>query len=416
MTVTPASPSTPRPGHPEDGSVRNLVWAILPLCIVILAGFLAIAVPLPVLAARVHEELGFSTTTAGLVIGLQSLVTVLTRQLAGVSSDVRGPRPTVLIGLPVASLAGLAYLVSAYIPQAGLSLALLLAGRVAMGFAESLFLTGAVTWGMARAGMRHTGKVIAWQGIALYAAFGLGAPLGLWLLEKTGFAGVAVATLLLPLAGLLLALLLPAAALAAGGGTRRAPFYKVIGLIWRHGLAIALASAPFAAMAAFIALYYEAEGWAGAGLAMTAFGAGYIVIRVFFAHMPDRIGGMGVGAVSLVAEAAGQLLLWSAPTAGLALLGAALTGIGFSLMFPAMGVEAMKRVTPENRGIAIGGFIGFFDLALAVTGPAAGLIAGPFGYRAVFLAGMACCLVAFALVMAARRPKPHVSLAEQERR
>lgn len=405
ITTAPSPPPATAPGAPEAGSVSNLVWAILPLSIVIFAGFLAIAVPLPVLAARVHEELGFSTTTAGLVIGLQSLVTVLTRQLAGVSSDVRGPRPTVLIGLPVASLAGLAYLASAFIAEAWLSLGLLLIGRVAMGFAESLFLTGAVTWGMARAGSRHTGKVIAWQGIALYAAFGLGAPLGLWLLQATGFAGVAIATILLPLAGLLLALLLPAASFAVTGA-RRAPFYKVIGLIWRHGLAIALASAPFAAMAAFIALYYEAEGWTGAGLAMTAFGGGYILIRVCFAHLPDRIGGMGVGALSLIAEAGGQLLLWSAPTAGLALVGAALTGVGFSLMFPAMGVEAMKRVTPENRGIAIGGFIGFFDLALAVTGPAAGLIAGPLGYRAVFLAGTLCCLAAFALIMAARRPKP----------
>lgn len=395
MTVTTAT---------QDGSVSNLVRAILPLCIVIFTGFLAIAVPLPVLAARVHEELGFSTTTAGLVIGLQSLVTVLTRQIASVSTDIRGPRPTVLIGLPVASLAGLAYLASAFTTGAWLSLGLLLAGRVAMGFAESLFLTGAVTWGMARAGSRHTGKVIAWQGIALYAAFGLGAPLGLWLLDAASFTGVAIATILLPLAGLLMALLLPAASFATTGA-RRAPFHRVIGMIWRHGLAIALASAPFAAMAAFIALYYEAENWTGAGLAMTAFGGGYIVIRVFFAHLPDRIGGMGVGAISLVAEALGQLLLWGAPTAGLALVGAALTGVGFSLMFPAMGVEAMKRVTPENRGIAIGGFIGFFDLALAITGPAAGLIAGPFGYRAVFLAGMLCCLAAFALVMAARRPE-----------
>jgi MFS family permease len=342
--------------------------------------------------------------TAGFIIGIQSLVTVLTRQLAGMTSDARGPRPTVMIGLPIASLAGLAYLASSFIPHAGLSLAVLLIGRVALGFGESLFLTGLMTWGMARAGIRHTGKVMAWQGIALYAALGLGAPLGLGIMDLFGFAGVAVATIALPLAGFAIALSLPSAALAVSG-TKRAPFYKVIGLIWRHGLALSFASAPFAAMAAFIALYYAGQGWQGAGLAMTCFGTGYIIVRLFFAHLPDRIGGMGVGAISLVIEALGQVLLWLAPTPELALAGAALTGIGFSLIFPAMGVEAMRRVTPENRGIAVGGFIAFFDLALALTGPIAGLIAEPFGYGAVFLAGAFCCVAAFSIIMISRRPK-----------
>jgi MFS family permease len=370
------------------------------MVLLVFLGFLAVGAPLSALSLHVHDTLGFSATTVGLAIGIQSLATVLTRHRAGVFSDRYGPKRAVLLGLPLAALAGLLYAASTLIPGRDEALALLLAGRVVLGFGESLFITGALSWGIGRLGVTNAGKLISWQGIAMYAAIGLGAPLGLAAQTTLGFAVVGALAAVTPIVAWLIALALPASA-AGGGG--RVPFYRVLGLIWRPGLVLALATAPFAAMAAFVALDFADRGWANAGLAMVGFGAGYVAIRLFLAHLPDRFGGARVAAVSLVVEAVGQALLWLAPNPGIALFGALVTGAGFSLVFPAMGVETTRRVPPDQRGRAIGNFTAFFDLSLLLTAPVVGLAARAAGYSVVFLIGAVAALLALALLPAMRR-------------
>lgn len=163
-------------------------------------GFLAVGAPLPVLALFVHDTLGFGATTVGCIVGIQSIAAVLTRHRAGTFADTKGPRRALLLGLPVAALAGVFYLAAALAPWSPEArLAILLPGRLILGIAESLFLTGAMSLGIGTLGPKRAGTVMSWQGIAMYAALGLGAPLGLFIHAKTGFAGVAALAILSPL-------------------------------------------------------------------------------------------------------------------------------------------------------------------------------------------------------------------------
>jgi MFS family permease len=369
---------------------------LAPLVIIVFLGYLAVGVPLAALALYVHDTLGFSPLVVGIMIGMQSIVTVLTRHRAGTFCDHHGPRWAALAGLPIAVLSGALYVVAAHAPVAPLGvLAIILAGRVAMGLGESLFIVGTMSWGIGRLGPARTGRVMSWQGIAMYGAMGIGAPLGLAVQSAAGFAAVGLVAAAAPLLALAIAAWLPATPLIAA---IRAPFLAVLGLIWRPGLIVTLATAPFATMATFLALYFARQHWSGAGLALTGFGGSYVLVRLAFSHLPDRLGGRRVAAACLVVECIGQAILWLAPMPAVAIAGATISGLGFSLIFPAMGVAATKSIAPGLRGQAVGNFIAFFDLAIGATGPVVGVVVGYFGLSAAFAVGLAAALAALALV------------------
>ena len=71
-----------------------------------------------------------------------------------------------------------------------------------------------------------------------------------------------------------------------------------------------------------------------------------------------------------------------------------MTGFGYSLVYPGLGIEAVKRVAPGNGGLAMGAFTAFLDLALGVAGPVLGWVASGAGIPAVFLVSTVIVLAA----------------------
>ena len=387
--------------RPTDAAVPEgnltLIARLLPLDISVFLVYLTVGAPLPVIPLFVHDRLGFDPIVVGIVIGAQAAATLLARPLAGGVADRRGTRAAVICGALISVLAGLFYYLSTWLefsPAAGL--AAIIAGRLALGLGDSLFLTGAMAWGVQLGGPKNAGKGLMSVGIALYAAMAIGAPMGLAMFQSSGFALLALFVAATPIIACLIALRLPAQPLVAGP---RIPLREVFGRIWRPGAGVALSGVGFAVIAAFITLYYQSRGWNGAAYGLTAFGVAFIVARFFFGGYPDRFGGARVALVCLAIEVAGQLLLWLAPSPVIALLGAALTGFGYSLVFPALCLEAVRRVPPQSRGSAIGAYVVCLDFSLASAAPVAGLLVAPLGYPAIYLLGGACAALAALLTI-----------------
>jgi MFS family permease len=392
------------PAAVSDGS--RSITALLPIMGAVLIAFLVIGLALPVLPLHVHQGLGLSTFVVGLVTGSQFAASLISRVWAGRFSDVRGAKRAVVAGLLAAIISGLLYVASlAFVSAPLLSVSILLLGRALLGGAESFIITGAVTWGLVLAGPTNAGRVIAWMGMAMFAALAFGAPIGIELYSFGGFLAVAGATTLVPLITVIL--LVPLKPVPPQRGSQ-AGLLKVARAVWMPGVGSAFSTIGFGAMIGFSSLIAAARGWSPLWLPFSAFAISLVVARLFFGHMPDRLGGAKVALLSVFIEAAGLALIWLAPDRVWGAAGAALTGFGYALVYPGLGVEAVRRAPPQSRGLAMGAYTVFLDVALGFGSPALGLIAGWAGLGAVFLASMLTVLcasvIALRLMVADRHP------------
>ena len=366
-----------------------------------LVSYLSVGAPLAVLPPYVHLRLGMSVAIAGLVIGLQSLATLASRPWVGWISDRHGAKVCVLWGMASCTASGAAMICAAAFQNRQLSgFAFLIASRLLLGMAVSLGSTGSTLWGIRGLGQEHTAQVLSYNGIATYGGVGLGAPLGVVLDKYWGLAGIGVFTAVFAAASFAMAAR-KAPVPAVHGEPER--FHRVLGRVAPYGNAVALSTVAYGVLTTFIALYFSSRHWSGAALCLTAFGASFVVVRALFTQSINRWGGLPVAIVSLAVTSVAMFLLWRAGSPWMAGAAASLTGFGLSLVYPALGVEAIRHIPEHNRGAALAGFAVFFDVSIFLTGPVAGFVIGWYGYASVFLFGLICVLASLGIVVVLRQ-------------
>ncbi|ARU88221.1 MFS transporter [Pseudomonas sp. M30-35] len=373
----------------------NSTLQILTIVFFTFISFLCIGLPLAVLPGYVLYDLGYSSVLAGVVIGTQYFSTLLTRPMSGSIADRLGAKQGVLYGLIGCSVSGAVTLLATYLIAFPLaSLILLLVGRVILGVSQGLVGTGSISWGIGRVGPENTARVISWNGIASYGGVALGAPIGVMMVSNIGLWSIGSLTMVLAAGAFLLARIkIPSPIIQ---GTRLA-FSRVFMKVAPNGVALALGSIGFGTIATFITLYYDSRGWSNAAYCLSAFGCAFIVARLLFSSTIKKRGGYRVATVCLLIECIGLLLIWLAATPWITLCGAALTGFGLSLVYPALGVEVISRIPAASRSSALGAYAVFFDLSLGIAGPLMGAIAGYFGFGSIFM--VAACLALTGMLM-----------------
>jgi MFS family permease len=380
----------------DHGRPSLVLLSILSTVAFTFIAYLTIGLSLAVLPGFVHNNLGLSAMLAGLAISVQYVATLISRPNVGRMADAKGPKRTVMTGLTLCAASGALLLLGALASHwPWLSLGLIFLARLALGCAESCVGTGAIAWGMGQVGHHHTARVISWNGVATYGAIAAGAPLGVMITHHFGFAAIGIISLLLPLAVLPLARLKRATTIEA---EERSPFRMVAARVIPYGMGLALGSIGFGCIATFITLFYAAHGWDDAAFALTVFGVVFVGVRFLLSRTIHWLGGYRVAMASLAIEAIGLITMCLATTAHMATLGAAIAGLGFSLVFPALGVEAVHRVPAHSRGSALGVYSVFMDVAMALTGPFGGWIASGMGYNAVY--GLAAVAAVAAVILA----------------
>jgi MFS family permease len=394
-------PSSSPASAPAELARKGSTWHIVTFVYFTFICYLSIGLPIAVLPPYVHLRMGYSAALAGLVISIQYIATLASRPWAGRISDRAGAKVSVLWGMGACSISGALLMAAAALRSTPwLSIAVLILCRLVLGVGESLGSTGSTLWGITSAGQEHTAKVISFNGISTYGAMALGAPLGVVLDQHWGLGSIGLLTLLVGAVSLLLASRKSPVPVSPG---EHLPFADVMFRVAPHGMALALGGIGYSVLATFVTLFYASRHWDGAALCLTAFGVAFIAARLLFIQSINRAGGFPVAMACLTVESVGLLTMWRAHSPAVALTAAAITGFGFSLVFPALGVEAVKRVSLENRGSALGVFTAFADVSFFLTGPIAGAVIGVFGYSSAFLFALISVLAALGIVVVLRR-------------
>lgn len=381
---------------------------IIPFVIATFLGFLAIGIMLSAVPLYVNNTLGFGKLIVGSVIGVQSLATHLGRPYSGRLCQIKGPKYVAAIGLCITSAAGMLYLLAdAFSVNRSAGLAVIFCGRIAWGLGESLFITALSSWSIARVGHDNIGRALSWPGVAMYGGLALGAPIGFVTVSQVGFFAAALVATLLPV---MAALLVTRFRDHPAGAPSKRSYLKTLHTIWMPGVGMALGSAGMTIILAFLPLQYQAANWENTEASLAAFGVAYIAMRLLFDWIPDQRGGNVTAVASLLTESFGLFIIWSANSPTIAIFGAALAGVGYSLVFPALGKVAIRLLPDENGGVVLGAYMACFDWGLTIGGPVAGVIAHWYGVRAVFAGGSLAALVGAVILLLFRSSPRHFEI------
>jgi MFS family permease len=382
-------------------SRRSAMIAAQGVFLAALLAFLAIGAALPVLPSFVRGPLRAGDLAVGIVVGAFAVTAVVCRPLAGRFADRRGRRVVLVCGSLAMAVGGALYLLSA-------SVAALVAARLVVGAGEGAVYTAGATWAVDLASEERRGLVLGLFGLAVWGGLSLGPLAGELLRSGLGYDAVWTMTALLPLLGALIVLRLPE---PLSGPNRAAPGHAALfpHAARRPGAALALANVGYAALAGFVVLHLRARGIGGGATVFTAFAVAVFISRLALSHVPDRVGARATAAAAGVLEALGMTIIALATSLGLALLGAVVVGVGFSMLFPSLALMVVGEVGDDRRGSALGAFTAFFDIGVGVGAPLAGATAALAGYPAVFVLAAVAALGTAALAATAparRRGSP----------
>lgn len=346
-------------------------------------GYFIIGLSLSVLPIFITKSLGYSLLIAGMVISLQYISTFFLRAYSGKIIDGKGPKPAVLFSMIGFSLTGIFLILAYYFKFSPiLSLSFLIITRLLTGCAEGMVGASPINWAIMDLGEKHTAKIISYNGVACYGALAIGASLGIVIEHAYSLYGIGILSIILGILGFFFAK-------TKENKTNLNPqenqsFWKVLGKVAPFGVCLALGGIGFASISTFITLYYNYFHWNNGALCLSIFGGLFVAGRLVFSNVINNYGGIKVAIACLFVETIGLLIIAFATNAQMALVGAGVTGLGFSLIFPALGVVAIKSVSPSSQGSALAGYGLFIDISLGVAGPIIGSVADFFGMQFIF--------------------------------
>jgi len=366
-------------------------------CLATLFFYLSFYLILPVMPLYL-TAMGGTSFQIGLIIGLFSFTAMILRPPTGWIIDTRGCRLVLVAGMTIFMLASLGYVNAR-------SVTTVLALRLFHGMGMGLFPTAATVVVAEVAPPARRGEAMGWFGIANSGGFIIGPALGTPVASGAGFPALFLAAGGMAFLGLVCIWLLPRIGRMPARSIRppRPQDFFSRAAVLPSILLLSL-YVPYGVMVAFIPLIAAGRGLANPGMFYTFYALATLLIRAKAGHVSDRRGRAAVIIPGLVTAGLAFAILGLTSDRIWLLVGAAIYGLGFGSVQPALMALTADRVPLEERGKAMGTFYAAWELGITAGSTGAGLLLEVTGFPLVLLVSSFLPMVGALLAFRVRSP------------
>jgi MFS family permease len=397
---TPAVPGSARNQEHKNPRLRK-TFLNRNMSLVLLSFFLGfLSVALFFLFPLFLENFQPSKSRVGLIMGIHSVMAIMVRPFIGRTLDTRGGRKVAMTGiLLMVAVVPLFHLVE----DAGF-LVLLLRALSGVGWGIAMTATMAMCSDLAPSD--RMAQSLGIIGVAGIIAGAIGPTLTEEIARTYGFGAVFNLSMIL----LVAALLCMTAAKESQRPKSLVLSTRIPGLgEYSLGILIVIAimtilhGAIRGAIINFIALFGTSVGFGRVGPFFLAFSVAAIFTRLGFGDISDRYGRKRV--IFPAACLIGLNLFWIAQVESywVFVVSGFVAGLGQGLIFPALSTYIIDFLGAENKGLALGLYLSFFDVGMGLGSPFFGWISDMGGYRRMYAVGGSMLLL-WTIVFALKAP------------
>lgn len=380
--------------------------------------FVYIGMLIPVVPLFIEGPLGLGEFGIGVTIAVFAGAAIVARPFLGRIADRFGRRVLLVGGASVAGLTGIAASQVTEFWQ-------LLVLRSVMGIGEAAVFVGAATLIADLSPRDRRAEGASYFSVAVFGGIGVGPIIGEFVLDDTQFERAFVVAGCFALAAAVVAVFAPArvapldpvddtiASAAPSSGRRKIMHPAAI----MPGVVLASAVAAFSTFGAFIPEYSREVGLATSGGLFAAYSVTSVLVRIFGATLPERLGPRRAVTIALGMLGIGLSILAIVPTVAALWVASVFVGIGMAFNYPSLLALTVNRASDSDRAWAISSFTMFFEVGSVFGGLFIGGFAQAVGKQTGFFGGVMCCLVGlyllrFKLVPAGSRDAGPASRAE----
>lgn len=352
--------------------------------------FLGFQMTLPTLPLFV-KELGGSEQYIGIIVGIFTFSALAFRPYAGKTLETKGRRFVYMFGLIV-----FVFSVGSFSFVTSISFLILMRMIQGIGWGFSTTATGTIATDLIPP--KRRGEGMGYFGLSGNLALAFGPALGLTLVGMISFKALFLIAASLGIIAVLLSSIIQYKKVEQSPHkTTTVKFDIFEKTAVKPSLLLFFITVTFGGIASFLPLYATQKGIEGIEYYFLVYAIFLLVSRTFAGRIYDRKGHTYVFPPGAILIFSAMLLLAWLPNTTVMLIAAAIYGLGFGSVQPALQAWAVNEAPSNRKGMANATFFSFFDLGVGLGAMSFGQLAYMFGYGVIYLTSAASVLLSILL-------------------